>query len=170
VTAAALKFPVLGFGLDVGRAAIRGRERLVWFVDMDDFSTSTSWELKVGARQDMLLVDSAGRNWRIIRIEDLGQVGPFWERAFRFLLQQGVHRISQELVEEGALSFPDLKERICASITANPDHWRDDEAIAGEDGPPQDELARLDELRTAVRSAQTLPQVINALYDEHLPD
>lgn len=170
MTAAALKFPVLGFGRDVGHAAIRGRERLVWFVDMEDFSTSTSWELKVGARQDMLLADSAGRSWRIIHVEDLGLTCPFWERAFRFLLQQGVHRISQELVEEDALSLHDLKERVCASIAANPDEWRDDEAIAGEDGPPRDELTMLDELQAAVHGAQTLPQVINALYEEHLPD
>lgn len=58
----------------------------------------------------------------------------------------------------------------CASITANPDRWRDDEAIAGEDGPPRDEQEMLDELQAGVRKAETLPQLINALYDEDLDD
>jgi len=57
----------------------------------------------------------------------------------------------------------------CASIEANPDDWRDDEAIAGEDGPPREEQEMLDELQEAVRTAQTLPQLINALYREELP-
>ena len=86
------------------------------------------------------------------------------------LLQQSVHRISQEIVEERKLLFAELQERICASIAANPDSWRDDEAIAGEDGPPRDEQEMLDDLQAAVRKARTVTQVINALYEEDLPE
>jgi hypothetical protein len=169
MTTTPLVFPVLCFGPDVGRFAVDGREVLDWLANEEDFSTCMSWDLKHGARQSMLLADSAGRSWRIVRVEDLGVVGGFFERILRFLLQQSVHRISQELVEEAPLSLVDLKERVCISVAANPDSWRDDEAIAGEDGPPRDELEMLDELQAAVRKAETLPQVINALYAVHLP-
>ena len=165
-----LRFPVLAIGPDVGRDAIAGRERLDWFLDEEDFSTCTSWDLKVGARQGMLLADSAGRCWRIVRVLDLGVTRGFWERALRFVLQQSVHRISQEIVEEVPCLLSELKERVCVSIAANPDSWRDDEAIAGENGPPRDEQEMLDELQAAVRQARTLPQVINVLYGEHLTD
>jgi hypothetical protein len=170
MTAPLLKFPVLALGPDVGRYSILGRERLEYFLDEEDFSTCTSWDLKYGARQGMFLADSAGRFWRVARVDDLGVTRGFWERVLRLLLQQSVHRISQEIVEEPALSFRELKERVCASVAANPDSWRDDEAIAGEDGPLRDEMEMIEELQTAVREAETVPQIINALYDEHLPN
>jgi len=44
-----------------------------------------------------------------------------------------------------------VKERAVASVRANPDDGRDDEAIAGEAGPPRDEEELLDELEAAVR-------------------
>jgi hypothetical protein len=163
-------FPVLAFGRDVGRHVIAGRERLEWFADEEDFATCTSWDLKVGSRQDMFLADSAGRCWRIARVQDLGVTRGFAERALRFVLQQSVHRISQEIVEEPALPLRELKERVCASVAANPDDWRDDEEIAGEDGPLRDELEMLDELQAAVRKAETLGQVINVLFGQRLVD
>jgi hypothetical protein len=165
-----LTFPVLALGPDVGRFAMPGRDRLDYFLNDDDFSTCTSWDLKHGARQGMLLADSAGRCWRIASVEDLGVTRGLLERVLRFLLQQSVHRISQELTEEPALLLVELQERVCASIAANSDSWRDDEAIAGEDGPPRHEQEMLDELQAAVREARTLPQVLNALYQEDLPD
>ncbi|WP_374572167.1 hypothetical protein [Phenylobacterium sp.] len=169
MTSTPLAFPVLAFAPDVGRHAMPGRERLDYFLDEEGFSTCTSWDLEYGSRQGMLLADCAGRCWRIVRVEDLGVTRGFWERVLRFLLQQSVHRISQEIVEEPALSLVDLKERVCASIAANPDDWRDDEVIAGEAGPPRDEQELLGELQAAVRKAETLPQLINALYNEDLP-
>lgn len=165
-----LTFPVLALGPDVGRWAEPGREIVDYFMNEDDFTTCTSWDLTFGSRQGMLLADGTGRYWRIERVKDLGVTRGFWERVLRFLLQQSVHRIAQELVEQEPLSFADLKERVCASIAANPDRWRDDEAVAGEDGSPRDMREMLGELQAGVRKAGTLPQLINALYDEGLPD
>ena len=162
-------FPALAFRRDVGPYAVPGRERLTWFLDPEDFSTCTSWELKHGERLGMVLADSGGRCWKVLTVVDLGVVRPFWERAFRFLMRQSMHRIDQRLVEIDPLALDQVKERACASIEANPDDWRDDEAIAGENGPPREEQDMLDELQEAVRTAQTLPQLINALYREELP-
>jgi hypothetical protein len=162
-------FPALAFCRDVGRYAVPGRECLTWFLDAEDFSTCTSWELKHCERLGMVLADSGGRCWKVLAVADLGVVRPFWERVFRFLMRQSVHRIDQELTEVEPLTLEQLKERVCASIEANPDDWRDDEAIAGEAGPPREEQELLDELQMAARNAQTLPQLINALYREDLP-
>jgi len=162
-------FPVLTFGPDVGRYAVEGREVLDWLVNEEDFSTCMSWDLKHGARQGMLLADNAGRCWRIVSVKDLGVVGGFWVRVLRLLVQQSVHRISQQVVEEPALSLRDVKERVCASIEADRDRWRGDDAIVDEDGELRNDQEILDELMAAVRRAETLPQVINALYEEHLP-
>lgn len=59
-------------------------------------------------------------------------------------------------------------ERACASIEANPDDWRDDEAIAGEVAPPHEEREVMDELQASARAARSLPQLINALYRQEL--
>lgn len=162
-------FPIVALGPDVGRCAEPDRECLDYVLNEEDFTTCTSWDLKFGSREGMLLADSAGRYWRIERVKDLGVTRRFLESVLRFLLQQSVHRIAQELIEQDALSFTALKERICASVQANRDRWRDDETIAGEDGPLRDEQELLDELQSRVRDAATIPQVINALYDQDLP-
>ena len=64
--------------------------------------------------------------------------------------------------------FNPAKTVTAASIQANPDDWRDDEAIAGEAGPPRDEQELLDELKASVRAAASLPQIINAIFSEEL--
>lgn len=145
-----------------------GRERLTWFLDADDFSTCTSWELKHGERLGMVLVGPNLRCWKVLGVVDLGVVRPLWERVFRFLVQQSVHRIDQQIVEIEPVTLEQVKARAIASIQANPDDWRDDEAIAGEAGPPRDEQDLLDELAAAVRAAASVPQIINALYGERL--
>ena len=161
-------FPALAFHRQAGRYAKAGRESLTWFLDAEDFSTCTSWVLKYGERLGMVLVDSDLRCWRVIGLVDLGVTRPFWERTLRFLVQQSVHRIDQQIVEIEPMTLEQVKARAAEAIQANPDDWRDDEAIAGEAGPPRDEQDLLDELKTAAYSAGSVPQIINALYQEQL--
>ena len=161
-------FPALAFCRDVGRSAEAGRERLQYFLDLEDFATCTSWQLKYGERLGMVLVGPDLRCWKVDRVIDLGVVGPFWGRLLRFLVQQGVHRIDQEVEAIDPMTMEQVKDRVVASIQANPDDWRDDEAIAGEAGPPRDEQELLDELKASVRAAASLPQIINALSSEQL--
>lgn len=129
-------FPALAFRRDVGRHAQAGRERLTWFLDAEDFSTCTSWELKHGERLGMMLVGPDLRCWEIVRVVDLGVSGPRWERLLRFPVRQSVHQIDQEVAELASMSLEELKARTVASIQTNPDDWRDDEGIAGETAPP----------------------------------
>lgn len=161
-------FPALAFRRDVGRHAQAGRERLTWFLDAEDFSTCTSWELKHGERLGMMLVGPDLRCWEVVRVVDLGVSRPLRERLLRFLVRQSVHQIDQEVAELAPMTLEELKARTVASIQTNPDDWRDDEGIAGETGLPRDEQELLDELAAGVRAARSVPQIINALYGERL--
>lgn len=166
MTEPVLKFPLLGFGPDVGRYAEPGRERLHRFVDARDLSVCETWDMKRRARVGMVIADSAGRTWEVVAIRDLGPAGGLGERFLRWLIHQSLRRVTHEFVPRDPMSLSEVKERVCASIRANPDDWRDDEAIAGEAGPPRDEEELLEEMQAAVRAAETLPQLISALYDE----
>lgn len=116
----------------------------------------------------MVLVGPDLQGWKIVNVIDQGVVGPFWGRLLRFLVQQGVHRVDQQVDSIGPMTLEQVKDRVAASIRANPDDWRDDEAIAGESGSPRDEQALLDDLEASVRAAASLPQIINVLFSERL--
>jgi hypothetical protein len=160
-------FPALAFRRDVGRFAMPGRERLTWFLDAEDFSTCTAWALRRGERLGMTLVDRAGHCWTVLGVTDCGVVGSFMEKTWRFLVRQSVHRVEQQTIEVEAQALERVKDRVILAIRSNPDDWRDDEAIAGEAGPPRDEADLLDELEAAVRSASSVSQIIDVLYQEN---
>ncbi|RAK63125.1 hypothetical protein [Phenylobacterium kunshanense] len=116
----------------------------------------------------MVLVGPDLRCWKVVSVVDQGVFRPFWERLFRWLVQQSVHRIDQQAEAIDPMTLDQVKDRVAASIQANPDDWRDDEAIAGEAGPPREEQELLDELVASVRAAASLPQIINAISSEQL--
>ncbi|MAK80403.1 hypothetical protein [Phenylobacterium sp.] len=159
-------FPALAFHRDVGRYAEEDLEKLTHFVDSEDFSTCTAWELKHGQRLGMVVVGPDLQGWKVVGVTDLGVVGSFWGRVLRFLVQQSTHLVDQQIESIGPMTLEQVKDRVAASILANPDDWRDDEAIAGEAGPPREEQDLLDEMVAAVRAAASLPQIIDALHAE----
>lgn len=161
-------FPALAFCRDVGRYAETGREKMQYFLGSEGFSTCTSWELNHGQRLGMVVVGPDLQCWKVVGVIDQGVVGPIWERVFRFLVQQSVHRIDQQIEAIDPMTLNQVKDRVAASIQANPDDWRDDEAIAGEAGPPREEQELLDELEASVRAAGSMPQIINVLFSEQL--
>jgi len=163
-----LTFPALAFRRDVGRYSEAGREKVDYFLTPEDFSTCTSWDLQHGSRVGMVLVGPDLQCWKVVSVIDQGVVGPFWGRLLRFLVQQSVHRIDQQVEALEPMTLEQVKDRVAASIQANPDDWRDDEAIAGEAGPPREEQELLDEQEASVRAAASLPQIINAFSSEQL--
>jgi len=158
-------FPALGFAAIAGKGADPGLERVVAFFSPEDFSTAASWELDHWPRLAMEVADTAGRRWKIVGMVDLGTIGPLWVRILRAIVQQRVHRLQFDLIELEPQSLDDIKARVGACIQANPDDWRDDEAIAGEAGPPREEQELLDEMKNAVREAASVPQIISVLYE-----
>jgi hypothetical protein len=170
MTSPALQFPVLSIGRNVYQHVVPGEECVDYFRNENAFAICSADDLKRHALDGMLLADSGGRCWKIVGVQDLGVTGPLWDRVLRFLLQQSIHRISCDLEEVEALSLDALKERVLAIITADPERWKDDEAVAGEAGPPRDEQEMLDELRNRVRMAPSVPEIIYALLPEERPD
>lgn len=143
-----------------------GREAWEWFWDAEDFSTCESWRL--ADRRGMLIADGEGRCWRISSVRDLGVTGRFWSRVLRFMVRQSLHRLDQTLDSVPAMTFDDVKARLCAAIDNNPDYWGNDEAIAGEDGPPRDERDLLDERKAEVMRSNSVPELISNLWEEDL--
>lgn len=161
-----MSLPGLAYPL-VGLAdSLPGRETWDWFWGVEDFSICEAWRLK--ARPEMLIVDSEGRCWRISSVRDLGAAGNFRTRVLRFLVRQSLHRLDQVLVPLPLMTFGDFQRRLCAAIQNNPDYWRDDEAIAGEDAQPREEQDLLDELKAQVMCAGGVPDLVSRLWREDL--
>ena len=112
----------------------------------------------------MVLVDSELRSWRVVSVTRLGIVPPLWSFLLRFLFQQAPYWVDQELEPLEPITLDQLKDRMAASILSNPDDWRDDEAIAGEDGPPQDEQELLDARVAGIRAADSVEGIWEFLY------
>jgi hypothetical protein len=161
-------FPALAFCREVGRYAKPGGVTLEWFGGWESFSTCISWDLKHGQRHGMVVVGSDLCVWEVREVVDLGVVGPIWERVLRFLVQQSVHRIDQRLIELEPMSLEQLKARVAAAVPGDPAVWWDDDVIAGVDGPPREEQELLDEVLARVQAARSIPQIINALWNEEL--
>jgi len=113
-----------------------------------------------------LFVDATGRSWRVLDMVDLGAGGRSWRKILNIIFRTN-RLIRYELREEERIPFETLRDRVCASIQANPDTWRDDEAIAGEDGPPRDEQEMLDELTERVRKTTDFHKMIKVLDSPH---
>lgn len=159
-------FPALAFCRDISPGADPGQEVVTCFLSPEDFATCTTRELKRGKRQGLTLVDRDLETWQVTSIIDLGPYGSRLSRAIRFLVRQSVRRIDQKLVHLGPTPLEALKTRVAETILATPDYWRDDEAIAGEDGPPIEEQVLLDEIVSTVHAASSVLEIINGLFGE----
>ena len=113
-----------------------------------------------------LVIDVAGRSWRILAMRDLGidsdgAFDRFWSRVF------GMHRVQYEISEELNLPLDEIQEQVCAIILADPDAWTDNEIFAGEGGaPPRYPEDVIEELIANVRSARS-PLELMAVIDFH---
>ena len=108
----------------------------------------------------MALFDASGRSWEITAVRKLGTAGSIGKRILRWLIRWTVFNIEVDIAEAPSVTFDELKSRIIQTIDANPLKWRDEEALAGESGPPRDEQEMLDELKDRVRKARTIDELI----------
>ncbi len=159
MTIPSFQYPVLGINR---RPADWGQgEYFREFRDERAITICDGWALKNGARIGMLLIDNAGRNWEIRSMRRLRAAGSLVGKVIKGLFGQQEYHVELDLIEAAPLSFDEVKARLCKSIDDNPDDWRDDEAIAGEDGPPRDEQEMLEELKAKVRGARTLAELLD---------
>lgn len=140
-----------------------------WYVEdfsRSGFTTIHPAELHQDRWRGMIVNSKDGRRWEIKSVRDGGVVGN-WPKVVKGIVSRLpflMHHAIVEAVELEPHSLDQIKDRAIDIIRANPDDWRDDEAIAGEDGEPRDEQEMLEELIAAVRAAPSLPGIIDALY------
>lgn len=145
------KFPILTVpGLDPEK----WWELVNIHADENELTTLNGRELKSREEVGRVVMDATGRSWRILDVHDLGPSGTgLWSRFWAAVF--GQRRVKYEVSEELRLPFEEIKESICTAIRAKPDSWRDDEAVAGEDGSPREEEEMLEELIGKVREAKS---------------
>lgn len=153
-----ITFPAIGIGPSHTVTCKPGSEDFVDFRNERDLTRCSRYDLERDVLVRMQLLDSAGRGWRIRSVKDLdaGAKVLCW---FRDHLRLG-RRIELDIVEADAIPFEAFKNRLCQAIQDDPLSWRDDEAIAGEAGPPRDEHELLEELKAKVRGAETIAEII----------
>jgi hypothetical protein len=92
----------------------------------------------------------------------LGPITQTWERALLTLLRQSddiEHAVDYELEDRGSILFTEVQDRVCRSIDRNPEDWVDDEAMAGESGPPVTLADILEASRAAVMQATNVQEL-----------
>jgi hypothetical protein len=159
MTSLPLQFPVLVLIPDYGAWAQEGLEMVDWHMTEEDFVEVDGWDFKHKPFTGMLVIDVTGRCWRVLGWTKAGASGKGLIKLLRFLLRFRL-LIKYQLEETTALPFQEVRRRVCESIQSHPDRYRDDEAIAGEAGPPRDEQEMLDELTDKARNTSNIRELI----------
>lgn len=155
-----LQFPILALVPDYGGWAREGLEMVEHFMTEKDFTDVSTFDLKKRPHTAMLLVDIAGRCWRVLRVTKIGIPGTGWYRLVN-IISRDQHLVRYEVEEIPTVPFEEVRRRVCQSILSHPDSYRDDEAIAGEDAPPRNEQEMLDEVADAARAASNMLELID---------
>ena len=155
-----LQFPILVLIPDYGAWAVEGLEMVEWHMSEEDFTQVDGWDLKHKPLTSMFIIDADGRCWRVSSWTKVGVAGKGLLKLARFIVRSCL--VLRYEVEEGpAMPFEEVRRRVCESIQTHPDRYRDDEAIAGEAGPPRDEQEMLDELTDKARAASNMRELID---------
>lgn len=116
--------------------------------------------------ENLLVVDSAARCWRLARIQRDAFV-PKWTWLPEGLTPTGwrLYQVEYEWADEPPIPFAEVIERSCAAIRKNPYDWFDEEFLAGEDGVERDEEQLIEECVGQVRRARDIVE-LEAVLDE----
>jgi hypothetical protein len=154
-----LQFPVLLLiPAHVGGWDKDPHDRVDYFFNEKQFNSLTPDELQ-DEFADMRIVDVACRCWRITGTTRLGIRGTSWRKVLNFIFRNFQYRY--DLQEEAPMTFEAVRDHVCATIEGDPDYWRDDEALAGESGPPRDEQEMLDEKIQLCRRTTDMQELID---------
>jgi hypothetical protein len=157
-----LQFPALALIPDYGAWAKEGLERVEHFMTEEEFTQVDGWDLKHKPLTAMLVIDATGKCWRVRSWAKAGVAGNGLLKLLRFLIRTRLV-IRYQLEQAPTLPFEEVRRRVCESIRSHPDLYRDDEAIAGEAGPPRDEQEMLDELTGRAGAASNMRELIEVL-------
>ena len=143
-------FPLIAFRRPAG--VDDGRETFSFVSDLGHLQRARRRDIRTGKMLGMVLIDSGGAAWRIHALKVVRRHTPLWQCVLMTVFPQWDDiEYEVELSLEGlpGIPFPEVQARVCRSIDQNPDDWVDDEAMAGEAGPP----VTLEYLMEAAKSA-----------------
>lgn len=159
-----LQFPVLLLiPAHIGGWDEDPHDDIQFFLNEREFNTITPSELQ-DEYADMRIVDVACRCWRIVGITKLGIRGTSWRKLLNFIFRNFQYRYHLE--EQAPMSFEAVRDHVCATIEANPEGWRDEEAIAGESGPPREEEELFQEKIELCRRTTNMPELIDTFVNK----
>jgi hypothetical protein len=167
-----ISFPVIGFWLSEETHGHRHNERFRLFSSSPDLHHARLRELRRSERANMLLVDNACRVWAVSKVWSVGPRTQILMRALLTVFRQSddiEHAVDYELEDRGLSPFTEVQDRVCQSIDRNPGDWVDDEAMAGEAGPPVKLADILEAVKAAVKQATNLKELSDGL-DAAWPD
>ncbi len=156
------KFPILR--IPEPNTGDRWEDLIGFDYEVEHFQVGTKKDIAKQIYVGNLIVDSKGRSWRLLNLIDLGIGGPtLVQRILARLF--GTHQIRYELSSELKIPFSEIKERVCATILANPEAYRGEKTLEEGDLPPEREQALLDGLIGSVRAAASARELIAAMED-----
>ncbi len=136
--------------------------------DLETFRDAKLWELGgdvgIGFGAGTLLVDASGRAWDVLGRQTEWSEFNLWRRVAAKLFKVAPP-VELSYSERAPMAWDELVERVCASIGANFDDWRNDRLALGLDGAePMDDAVQMDILKGQVRRARTLDQLNTLIY------
>jgi hypothetical protein len=156
------KFPILR--IPDPNSGDRWEDLIGFDYDGDHFTAGDRKSIYKQIYVGNLIMDAKGRSWRLLKLVDLGIGGKsFWETFLARVF--GMHDIRYELSEELNIPLSEIKERVCATILANPEAYRGEKTLEEGDLSPEREKALLDELIGNVRAAASPRELIAAMED-----
>ncbi len=157
-------FPVIAFSTVRNLLGNGWKEDFRAYPSWDVIHLANSEELKWNERIGTLFIDNDKRSWVVSQVESLRYRTPAWKRFVAKYLYRDlrfvVHEIDCEMVATGPVAFSEVQDRVCRLIDQNSDDWIDDEAMAGESGPPVTLETILDYAKSSVRRATTVHELL----------
>jgi hypothetical protein len=165
MTDLSITWPAIGFRRSEFDGVPVGTEVIEYYPGADGFSLINERVLRNGAMVGMIVADSAGRGWRIEAIRNPTRVPRPWWRRF-VTGNDVVYRVELDLAEIGPMPLDEVKARVCRCVDVFPNPYWDDEAMAGEAGPPISEEDWNAAIKARVMQAKDLLEVIKPLGPE----
>ncbi len=133
-----MKFPIIAFSQGL----------IFIFRNMEELTTCGTLALKNNFYNGMVIYDSEGKEFEVIKAKKIGHVGPFF--GFRLFHSRKI-RVSLELKEKTSkISLEQLKKKICDMIDQKKSFW----SAAGD----------INDLKKEIQKAETFTEIIETPF------
>ncbi len=162
----AMKYPVLAIhrtGIPVPDPNLND---LSTFADEDDLTIVYASDLRRGTYLGMTLIDSDLQRWKVVSTIDLGLAGGFWGKLIRACLGTFFHRVDLRMERLPSQSLDELKALLEVTMRDHPVYWWGHFCHDNVDEWPEwDDVTYIEAPVAAMKSAQSIPEIIEAILD-----